>query len=170
MKEEIISNVLVKSMTQFPSPQFSLAMHLINPTSASTGELHEAIKKLRDLNNRLEGAQYANFWDALDDDFCADLIAEVLGFKDLIREKIAMLISQAFREVALEDLDKWLGLNSAEKTKKVVAGLGWSIEGNMAKVPSNPDNEAQKAEIREEVSVDMFARVMKRSWEGALST
>src|SRR2546430_7812859 len=52
----VITNILVKAMTQFPSPQFALALHLINPsTTTASGELHEAVAKLRALNSLLEG-------------------------------------------------------------------------------------------------------------------
>jgi len=146
-------------------------MHLITPAAASTGELHEAVAKLRDLNAKLEGAHYAPFWATLDgDDLCADLIADIAGFEDLVRERIAGLVSQAFREVALPELEGWLGFNSEEKTKKYAADQGWSVEGGTVKVPRNPDNEAKKAEIREDVGMEMFGRVIKRSWEDALTT
>jgi translation initiation factor 3 subunit K len=156
-------------MTQFPSPQFSLAMHLINPAAGATGELHEAITKLRDLNAKLESARYAPFWAALDgDDLCADLIADIAGFEDLIRERIATQVSQAFREVALPQLEGWLGFNSEEKTRKFASEQGWTVDGDTVKVPRNPDNEAKKAEIREDVKFDMFSRVIKRAWEDTL--
>lgn len=165
-----MTNVLVKAMTQFPSPQFSLALHLLNPTTASTGELAEAVSTLRDLNTALERAEYARFWSTLNgDDLCADLIADVADFEDMVRHRIAHLVSQAFREVGLEQLGAWLGLN-AEGTKKFVAEVcEWEVEGDVVKVPSNPDNEAQKAEIREDVKIDMFSRVIKRSWEDAVA-
>ena len=154
-------------MTQFPSAQFSLALHLINPSAAASGELHEALTKLRTLNSQLEGAQYAQFWSTVDgDDLCADLIADIAGFEDMIRHKIVVLVSQAFREVKLSHLESWLGL-SEDATKKFITDVcGWSVdaEGSI-KVPSNPDNEAKKSEIREDVSVDQFARVIRRSWE-----
>lgn len=154
-------------MTQFPSAQFTLALHLINPSAASSGELHEALSKLRSLNIQLESAQYADFWADLDgDDLCADLIADITGFEDLIRERIAVLVSQAFREIKLSHMESWLGLNE-DKTKKFLTEVvGWTIEeDNSIKIPSNPDNEAKKAEIREDVSVDQFSRVIRRSWE-----
>lgn len=157
-------------MTQFPSPQFSLTLHLINPSTAASGELHEAIATLRDLNSALEGAQYGRFWSSLNgDDLCADLIADVNGFEDIIRHRIAHLVSQAFREVSLSNLEAWLGLNTEATKKFVTESAGWTIEGENVKVPSNPDNEAQKAEIREDVNVDMFSKVIKRSWEDALT-
>ena len=154
-------------MTQFPSSQFSLALHLINPTTATTGELHEALSKLRALNSQLEGAQYARFWAQVDgDDLCADLIADISGFEDMIRHRIALLVSQAFRELKLSHLESWLGL-SEDATKKFVTEVGgWSVESDgTVKVPSNPENEAKKSEIREDVNVEQFSRVIRRSWE-----
>ncbi|UPK90104.1 hypothetical protein LCI18_001039 [Fusarium solani-melongenae] len=167
IKDEVITNILVKTMTQFPSSQFSLALHLINPSSIVTGDLGEAITKLRSLNGELEGAQYARFWANLDDDMVADLIADIPDFEDLIRHRIAHLVSQAFRELKLSHLESWLGLDNEEATKKFVTEVaGWSVEDDgTVKVPSNPDNEAKKAEIREDVTVEQFSRVLRRSWE-----
>lgn len=167
LKDEVVTNILVKAMTLFPSPQFSLALHLINPSAAGAGELHEALSKLRTLNSQLEGAQYAEFWASVDgDDLCADLIADISGFEEVVRHRIAQLVSHAFREVKLTHLESWLGL-SEDATKKFVTEVaGWSVdgEGNI-KVPSNPDNEAKKTEIREDVNVEQFSRVIRRSWE-----
>lgn len=167
IKDEVVTNILVKALTQFPSAHFTLALHLINPSAASAGELHEALSKLRTLNSQLEGAQYSSFWETLDgDDLCADLIADIAGFEDTIRHRIAVLISQAFREVKLSHLESWLGL-SEDATKKFVTDVaGFTVDASgTIKVPSNPDNEAKKAEIREDVNVDQFARVIRRSWE-----
>ncbi|POR39263.1 Eukaryotic translation initiation factor 3 subunit K [Tolypocladium paradoxum] len=167
IKDEVVTNILVMAMTQFPSAQFSLALHLINPSAAASGELHEALTKLRTLNSQLEGAQYAQFWSTVDgDDLCADLIADIAGFEDMIRHKIAILVSQAFREVKLSHLESWLGLSEDATKKFVVDVCGWSVDADGSiKVPSNPDNEAKKSEIREDVNVDQFARVIRRSWE-----
>ncbi|KAF7544744.1 hypothetical protein G7046_g9723 [Stylonectria norvegica] len=165
-KDEAITNILVKCLTQFPSPQFSLALHLINPSTAQTGELHEALSKLRLLNDQLEGAQYAGFWGNLDgDDLCADLIADIAGFEDVIRHSIALLISQAFREVKLSHLESWLGLSEDAAKTFVTEVCGWSVDGENVKVPANPENEAKKSEIREDVNVDQFSRVIRRTWE-----
>ena len=153
-------------MTQFPSPQFTLALHLINPSAAQQGELAEALVKLRTLNSQLEGAQYARFWNAVDgDDLVADLIADVAGFEDIIRQNIALLISQSYREISVAQLEAWLGLSADAAAKFVTEVCGWKVEGSTATVPSNPENEAKKAEIREDVNVEMFSRVIRRTWE-----
>lgn len=153
-------------MTQFPSAQFSLALHLINPSSAVNGDLGEAVTKLRSLNGQLEGAQYSSFWADLDDDMVADLIADIPDFEELIRHRIALLVSQAFRELQITHLESWLGLNEDATKKFVTEVCGWTVEDEgLVKVPSNPDNEAKKSEIREDVNVEQFSRVLRRSWE-----
>ncbi|GAO19867.1 uncharacterized protein UV8b_01380 [Ustilaginoidea virens] len=170
LKDEVVTNILVKAMTLFPSPQFSLALHLVNPSAVVSGELHEAVTKLRSLNSQLEGAQYAQFWASVDgDDLCADLIADISGFEDVIRHRIALLVSQAFRELKLTHLESWLGLSEDATRKFVTDAAGWTVDGDgNIKVPSNPDNEAKKAEIREDVNVEQFSRVIRRSWEDTL--
>jgi len=165
-------------MTQFPSPQFDLALHLlspaiVSPTAANAGsatsELAEAVAKLRALNAQLEGAQYARFWATMDsDDLYADLTTDIAGFEEVVRVRIAQLVSQAFREVDLSVLAAWLGISDEAEARKFVAETcGWKVDGGMVQVPRNPENEAKKAEIREDVNVDMFSRVIRRAWEEA---
>ncbi|KAI1385941.1 eukaryotic translation initiation factor 3 subunit K [Hypoxylon trugodes] len=168
VKEEVITNTLVKALTCFPSPQFSLALHLIPPHLIANpqAELAEAVTKLRELSNQLQGAQYARFWATLDsDDLYADLTTDIDGFEELIRVRIATLISHAYREVELPVLEQWLGLDGPAALKFVSETAGWRVEGNLVKIPKNPENEAKKSEVREDVNVDMFSRVIRRAWE-----
>ncbi|KAH8668417.1 armadillo-type protein [Xylariales sp. PMI_506] len=169
IKDDVVTNVLVKALTCFPSPQFALAMHLISPSVLapnSRADLPEAINHLRELNNQLEGAQYARFWGTLDsDDLYADLIADISGFEELIRVRIAGLVSHASREVDINVLAGWLGLDESAARKFVTETAGWKIEGDVVKIPRNAENEAKKTEVREDVNVDMFSRVVRRAWE-----
>lgn len=160
-------------MTQFPSPQFDLSLHLLSPSHSnpgpnSTSDLAEAVAKLRALNLQLERAEYARFWATLDsDDIYADLTTDIAGFEDMVRVRIAQLISQAYREVQTSVLEGWLGLDSEDEVKQfVVETCGWKIaEAGVVQIPKNAENEAKKTEIREDVTVDMFSRVIKRAWE-----
>ncbi|KKY34989.1 putative eukaryotic translation initiation factor 3 subunit [Diaporthe ampelina] len=168
IKDEVITNILVKAMTAFPSPQFNLALHLLAPSSLAPGtELSEAVTKLRALNAHLQGASFSRFWATLDsDDLYADLTTDIDGFEDTIRLHVAQTVSEAFREVQIDILEGWLGLEGKDAVQKyVIDTCGWKVEGDKVLVPRNADNEAKKAEIREDVNVDMFARIIRRSWE-----
>lgn len=171
LKEEVITNILVKALTCFPSPQFALALHLIPPSSLSAAtsrseELPEAIAKLRQLNDQLQGSQYARFWATLDsDDLYADLTTDIEGFEDLVRVRIATLISHAYREIELSYIEQWLGLDGDAARHFLAETAGWAVDGDIVKIPRNPENEAKKSEVREDVNVDMFSRVIRRAWE-----
>ena len=177
-KDETITNILVKALTVFPSPDFALCLHLLPPhilTPASSASalpaagdapLSEAVQKLSVLNNLLASATYSAFWATLDsDDLYADLVADVAGFEELIRIRIALTISQSVRGIERGVLESWLGLHG-EKWERFVTGVcGWAVEGSTVKVPLNKENEAKGTVVRESVKMEQFARVIRRAYE-----
>lgn len=118
----------------------------------------------------LESALYDQFWDALDsDDLYADLTADVAGFDELIRIRIAFLVGNACREVKREVLEGWLNLRGDNFEGFVAEILGWGIDdehGGIVRVPGNKENEAKGVVQREEVRFEQFGRVVGRGFEG----
>lgn len=177
-RDETITNILVKALTVFPSPDFSLCLHLLPPhilqpistsaalPAAGDAPLSEAVQKLNALNNLLSGAAYAKFWGTLDgDDLYADLIADVADFEELIRVRVAMTMAQAVREVERGVLESWLNLQGDALDTFVREVCGWSIEGSTVKVPLNKENEAKGTLVTENVKIEQFSRVIKRAYE-----
>ncbi|KAF2129914.1 ARM repeat-containing protein [Dothidotthia symphoricarpi CBS 119687] len=177
-RDETITNVLVKALTFFPGPDFSLGLsllpsHVLAPLSsaahnpaAGDAPLAEAVQKLNELRNLLEGADYSAFWETLNsDDLYADLIADVAGFEELMRVRIAATASQAVREVDENILQSWLNLSGSEFEHFVGSVCGWNVEDGKIKIPLNKDNEAKGTVVRENVNFDQFSRVIKRAYE-----
>ncbi|KAI9699873.1 MAG: hypothetical protein M1820_007048 [Bogoriella megaspora] len=179
-RDETTTNILVKSLTVFPSPDFSLCLallppHILSPTSLSThtsnpavgdAPLSEAVQKLSVLNALLSSARYTDFWSTLDgDDLYADLVADVAGFEELMRVRIAAVVSQSFTSVERGLLEGWLNL-SGEGFRGFVEGVcGWKVQGEEVRVPLNKENEAKGVVVRENVKFDQFSRVIKRAYE-----
>jgi translation initiation factor 3 subunit K len=172
---ETVTNVLVKALTVFPSPAYSLCLALLpastipfgtDVASIPTTDLTESIQKLTKLNAQLESAQYDAFWSTLEsDDLYADLYADIAGFEDLIRIRIAGEVGKTFREIELEVLSRWLNLRSEALVKFCQTACGWQVNGDKVSIPANSENEA-KSEIKgERVDVDMFGRVFRRGYE-----
>ena len=167
-RDETITNILVKALTVFPSPDFSLSLSLLPPhilqqnlksansnPAAGDAPLSEAVQKLAVLNNLLSSADYAAFWNTLDgDDLYADLIADVSGFEELMRVRIAVVVSQAVREIERERLESWLQLKGKEFEHFIGEVCGWKIEGKSVVVPLNKENEAKGVIVRENVKFD----------------
>jgi len=169
-REETITNILVKSLTVFPSPDFSLCLALLPPhvltPNPSANSLAEAVQKLNTLHSQLIGASYDAFWSSLDgDDLYADLIADVQGFEELMRERQAVVISQTMQSVERTVLESWLNLNGEAFEKFVKEVCGWRVEGSSVVIPLNKENEARGTVVRENVKFDQFSRMIKRAYE-----
>ncbi|KAK2779478.1 hypothetical protein FQN53_001374 [Emmonsiellopsis sp. PD_33] len=185
---ETTTNILAKALTVFPSPAFSLSLALLpahtqpfgSSTSSSnlpiqTSDFVESVQKLARLSTLLESAQYALFWSTLNsDDLYADLVADVAGFEELVRVRIAVEVGKAFREVSAEVLAQWLDLSSLEALEKFVIDVcGWEVDKSagsdlksvVIRVPKNKENEARGEIKGEKVGIEMFGRVLRRGFE-----
>ncbi|KAF7593418.1 hypothetical protein BBP40_011520 [Aspergillus hancockii] len=183
LQAETVTNVLAKALTVFPSPAFSLCLALLpahtqpfpsSTTDASqTSDFVESVQKLSQLSTLLESAQYAQFWSTLNsDDLYADLTADVAGFEELVRIRIAVEVGKTFREINAEVLEQWLDLRSREALEKfVVEVCSWEVDksgaNTVVKVPSNKENEVRSEVKSERVGIDMFGRVIRRGFEQA---
>lgn len=167
-RDETITNILVKSLTVFPSPDFSLCLALLPPhvlaPNPSANSLGEAVQKLNALHSLLISASYDQFWSSVDgDDLYADLIADVQGFEEVMRIRMAVVISQTMQSVDRAVLESWLSLSGEGFEKFVQEVCGWSIEGSKVTIPLNKENEARGTVVRENVKFDrkFFALLIK---------
>jgi len=90
----------------------------------------------------------------------ADLVAEVSGFEELMRVRIAATVSQAVREVARTILEDWLELHGDSFDRFVGDVCGWTIDGSNVKVPPNKENEAKGTVVRENVKFDRKSNLL----------
>lgn len=165
----------MKALTVFPSPAFSLCLALLpastipfgsDVASIPTTDLTESIQKLTRLNTLLESAQYDAFWSTLEsDDLYADLYADVAGFEDLVRIRIAGEVGKTFREIDLSVLSGWLNLRSDALVKFCQTACSWQVQDQKVSIPANAENEAKSEVKGERVGVDMFGRVFRRGYE-----
>lgn len=172
-----MTNILIKALTVFPSPDFSLCLSLLQPhvlvasrdKSAgrpTSGSLAEAVQNLSLLHTQLNSARYADFWNTVDsDDMYADLVADVQGFEEIMKVRIAVVVSQCMQEVETKVLESWLNLSGAKFETFVREVCGWTIAGDVVKVPLNKENEARGTVVRENVKFDQFSRMIKRAYE-----
>ncbi|KAL5000201.1 eukaryotic translation initiation factor 3 subunit K [Aspergillus recurvatus] len=185
LQPETVTNILVKALTVFPSPAFSLCLALLpaytqpfpsseaETAAAQTSDFVESVQKLAGLSSLLESAQYAQFWSTLNsDDLYADLVADVAGFEELVRIRIAVEVGKAFREINAEVLEQWLDVRNRETLEKFVTEVcSWEVDKSgsttVVKVPTNKENEARSEVKSERVGVDMFGRVIRRGFEQA---
>ena len=182
LQPEVVTNILSKALTVFPSPAFSLCLALLPANTqpfpstntedqppTQTSDFIESVQKLARLSTLLESAQYAQFWSTLNsDDLYADLVADVAGFEELVRIRIAVEVGKIFRQISAEVLQQWLDLSNQEALVKFVKEVcNWEVEGAVVKVPTNKENEARSEVKSERVGIEQFGRVLRRGFEQA---
>ncbi|PLB53182.1 eukaryotic translation initiation factor 3 subunit K [Aspergillus steynii IBT 23096] len=186
LQPETVTNVLVKALTVFPSPAFSLCLALLPAhtqpfpsnnaeaqAASQTSDFVESVQKLARLSTLLESAQYSQFWSTLNsDDLYADLVADVAGFEELVRIRIAVEVGKAFREINADVLEQWLDVPNREALEKFVTEVcSWVVDksgsSTVIKVPTNKENEVRSEVKSERVGIDMFGRVIRRGFEQA---
>ena len=166
-RDETITNILVKTLTSFPSPDFSLALHLLPPhiltpassthatPAAGDAPLSEAVQKLHVLQRALDAANYAGFWREVDsDDLYADLIADVSGFEEVMRVRIAACVGQSFREVERAVLEGWLSISGEEFEEFIRDTCAWKLDEDTVLIPLNKENEAKGTVLTENVKFE----------------
>ena len=157
----------------FPSPDFSLCLHLLPPhilypasssaslPAAGDAPLSEAVQKLTTLNTLLSQADYSAFWSTLDsDDLYADLTADIVGFEEDMRVKIAVIVSQSCRELSCSVLENWLQLHGSDFEPFITNVCGWTINksaenyGGTVVIPATKENEAKGTIVRENINFE----------------
>ena len=95
------------------------------------------------------------------DDLYADLIADVSGFEELIRVRIAVTVGQSMRAVERGVLESWLNLQGEGFEHFVGEVCGWGVDdtgtkgkGAIVRIPVNKENEAKGTVVRENVNFD----------------
>ncbi|KAK3677337.1 hypothetical protein LTR78_002875 [Recurvomyces mirabilis] len=180
-RDETSTNILVKALTVFPAPDFSLCLSLLPPhilaqtklsqqsnggPAPASGTLAEAVQHLNTLHTALNNAAYTLFWSTLEsDDLYADLVADVQGFEDSMRVRIAVVVSQCMQEISRPVLESWLNVRGSKLEGFVKEVCGWEIEGETVRIPLNSENEARGTVVKEDVRFEQFGRVLKRAYE-----
>jgi hypothetical protein len=106
----------------------------------------------------IESASYREFWTAYDDDLYADLVADCAGFEETMRDAIALQISMIAREVKKDFVQGSLNVNDDNLTS-LLQRYGWTVEGDMIKIPINKENEAKTMVFRESVAFNRTSHI-----------
>ncbi|KAK7206082.1 eukaryotic translation initiation factor 3 subunit K [Myxozyma melibiosi] len=197
MREETVLNILAKSLTVFPEPDFTLCLYLLPPNLLSTynstasdssivpaapvvtsdDSLTNSVHRLTYLNSLLEMAAFSTFWSTLAspvDEEYAEIVADVSGFDDAIRAGITRAITLSMRSIKTETALSWLNFKTKEALEKWVAEKmpGWTVEGDAISLKSEAEDALAPSAVSSSSSgklrFEQLSRVIKRVYENQL--
>ena len=120
------------------------------------------MKRLTHLQQLLEQSRYAEFWSTLEKD--KELVKDIVGFENAIREVIALVVSMSYQTIATSVLESYLALKG-DAFKQYCEKQQWQLDGSTVSIPINKDNEAKTVVVRENIKFEQFTKVIGHSNE-----
>jgi len=163
VNEVIINNILVKSLTAIPNPDFNLCLYLLQEGSLSD----ENVAKLILLQQLLEEARYQEYWEVYEkDEAYKELTIEAVGFDTAIRKVILTAICMAYQTISADLLRLYLNfVKDDDKFETFIRSQGLTIKDSVVIITTNYDNEAKPTVIRENIKFEQLTKVIGYSNE-----
>ncbi|KAI8067894.1 armadillo-type protein [Gongronella butleri] len=156
-KDDVVCNILAKSLTAIPAPDFNLCLYLLSERSAG-------VEKLTTLQQLLEQANYVKFWATYNEASYKQLTSQVVGFEDAIRQLIARVITMSHQSIATSVVQSYLAL-TGDAFATFSKQQQWTQQGDVVVIPVNKDNEAKAIVVRENIKFDQLTKVIGYSNE-----
>lgn len=116
---DVVINVLIKSLTAVPFPDFNLCIALLErPAAANLDEpdpLPELLPTLTNLHDLLLQCRFPAFWELYKSKELQNLrenyTVECSGFENSIRNVVVKSVKGTFKKINVERLSTYLNLN-----------------------------------------------------------
>ncbi|KAK0481896.1 initiation factor 3 [Armillaria novae-zelandiae] len=170
---DVIINILMKSLTASPLPDFNLCLSLLEdkPVNATLDEpdpLPALLPIIQGLHELLDRCRFPKFWAVYHSNELENLrdnyTVEYVGFEDAVREVVVRAVKATFTRIGTERLGQYLDLEGSE-LQTYVENLGWSVDeaGTVVNIPPNPDNQIEATVVQENIKLPQLIKVIAHS-------
>jgi translation initiation factor 3 subunit K len=167
---DVVINILLKSLTAIPLPDFNLCISLLDerPINAQSSadepdQLPTFLPLLTGLHGLLLQCRFPAFWEVYYSDKLTALrdnyTVEFKGFDDAVREVAIRAVRATFTRIGKGRLESYLHL-SGDALDAYIKELGWPIENSVLTVPPNPDNQIESTVVQEQIKLPQLAKVI----------
>lgn len=141
-------------------------------TLLSSEDQIKAFETATQLSLLLRERDFVKFWATLNSAEVQQgplypAIASLPSFSNLVRKSIAVSIANTFRSLQKQRAEQWLGF-TGEQAGGVEAfakeTMGWSIEGDSVRIPSNEANDPKSTVQSETVDLSRESFVTLAPW------
>ena len=125
---DVVINILIKSLTALPFPDFNLCISLLDerPPSSNPDEpdpLPSLLPILSALHNLLQQCRFPAFWTLYRSEKAESLrdnyTVECVGFEDAVRDVVVRAVKAAFKRIGNERLGSYLNLSGASPDRAI---------------------------------------------------
>ncbi|KAF8898554.1 armadillo-type protein [Infundibulicybe gibba] len=170
---DVVINILIKSLTASPLPDFNLCISLLDerPANANLDDpdpLPALLPLLQELHSLLYRCRFPAFWELYRSDVLENLrdnyTVECVGFENAIRDVAIRAVKAAFTRISTERLGSYLDLDSTN-LEAYIKKLEWSLDssGSVVSIPPNPDNQIEATVVQESIKLPQLTKVISHA-------
>ncbi|BEI86398.1 hypothetical protein CcaverHIS002_0606850 [Cutaneotrichosporon cavernicola] len=172
---DVILNILIKALSAtVHGPDFNVCLALLREPAAIVHDIDSddesliiAMPFLQGLHDLVRACQFTKFWAEFNGSSEA---AQLLrsnpnyfpahaGVLSKFRTEFASSIAASFSRVRLAQLARWLDIKPAD-VPAWCAEAGWSVDGELAVVPENGDNNVKAGVVKENVQLKQLTKLV----------
>eukprot|EP01091_Cochliopodium_minus_P013729 TRINITY_DN4493_c0_g1_i1.p1 TRINITY_DN4493_c0_g1~~TRINITY_DN4493_c0_g1_i1.p1 ORF type:complete len:221 (-),score=58.17 TRINITY_DN4493_c0_g1_i1:36-698(-) len=154
LNQQNLLKVLIKALSRLPTTDFQQCLYLIPHGLMS----NESIKNMRILSQKLESANFTEFWQDLKK-FNISEIKLIPNFEDQIRDFISDVFSITYQSVEKSLLISSLDLNE-ELFNKFLQNKNWKLEGESVSIPINESNNTRPEKTLRPITIKQFTNIL----------
>ncbi|BEJ17134.1 hypothetical protein CspHIS471_0605350 [Cutaneotrichosporon sp. HIS471] len=172
---DVILNILIKALSAtVHGPDFNVCLALLREPAAIVHDIDSddesltiAMPFLQGLHDLVRACQFTKFWAEFNGSSeAAQLLRSNPNYfpahADLVskfRTEFASSIAASFSRVRLTQLSRWLDIKPAD-VPAWCAEAGWTVDGEVAVVPENGDNNVKAGVVKENVQLKQLTKLV----------
>ncbi|TFK57350.1 ARM repeat-containing protein [Heliocybe sulcata] len=171
---DVVINILIKSLTSSPFPDFNLCISLLDdrPQTAHLDEpdpLPQLLPILTNLHSLLHQCRFPAFWALYQSDDLQSLrdnyTVEVVGFEDSVREVAVRAVQSAFTRITSARVSSYLNLPDGSELEDYISKFGWTLDSasSVISIPPNVDNKIESTVVQENIKLPQLAKIIEHT-------
>jgi translation initiation factor 3 subunit K len=170
---DVVINILIKSLTATPLPDFDLCISLFEdrPPSITFDEpdpLPTMLPILKGLHNLLYRCRFPAFWEIYRSEELETLrdnyTVECAGFENAVRQVVVRAVKTTFTQINMKRLGSYLDMSGSE-LEGYIKTQGWTLNAtsSVVGIPPNPDNQIEATVVQENIDLPQLSKVISHA-------
>ncbi|KAJ1831728.1 hypothetical protein LPJ63_004070 [Coemansia sp. RSA 2711] len=160
MDLDVVRRVLCKALISATPGDFNLCLYLLSDDICQDA----SVRKLLQLRDYLERAQFDSFWKEMygdnDDDEEESAVDGIAGFDNGLRRLVVGEIGSTYQTIQARLVGKMLNLDE-EAVLRLAKEQGWAVSAEgVVSLPLKAENEAKTTVISESVKFEQLTKIL----------
>jgi translation initiation factor 3 subunit K len=156
LKVPTVAKILVKALMNLPSTDYLACTYLLPERVLD----EEPISTIAAVAAKLESCSFREVWAVITP--MRSVLSDIPGFDAAIRKFMLGTVEITYQSVPVGHLRASLGLEADDELQRLIKARGWTVSGDLVKIPSNDDNTAKpkRVDAGDAMRLDQMSKIL----------